>query len=427
MDKNFIEKTGNFIRKNCGADDFTFRIKEKDNLETRFAQNAITQHMTGRNHEIELQVAYGNKTGTASINQLNDESLKYLIDTAQEIAHLNEPDPEYVPSEPAHELKDVDNFSEETENLTVDDIIENLKKCIANAEAKKAKIAGLSERHLTTLYVMTKNGFEGFDTSSKFGHSMTMKKDDVETKVYKFVKNYKNFAIETEIARLNSQFESLHEPKKIGAQKIPVILRPAAVHELFWFLYFLLELRSSDEGVTPYTDQLGKQFFGEKFSLASIMDDPDLSVPRFNPEGVPARTINWVNKGIIENMVVSRYYAKKKEIEATFPYNLFIEGGSSSEEEMMKMVDRGLIINLFWYIRFVDRKKGELTGMTRDGVLYFEDGEVKHSVLNLRFNEVPHEATRRILALGESILQDTNAKTPSMLIDDFTFVDTTSF
>jgi len=72
-------------------------------------------------------------------------------------------------------------------------------------------------------------------------------------------------------------------------------------------------------------------------------------------------------------------------------------------------------------------KRGELTGMTRDGVLYFEKGKIKHAVNNLRWNEIPHEVTRRILAMGKSELVEAYAKIPTMLIDNFNFVDKTSF
>ena len=94
---------------------------------------------------------------------------------------------------------------------------------------------------------------------------------------------------------------------------------------------------------------------------------------------------------------------------------------------MMQKVERGLIINRFWYIRQVDRKRGEITGLTRDGVLYFENGKIKNSVNNLRFNEIPHEATKRILALGKAVATSTYFKVPTMLINDFNFVDSTTF
>jgi predicted Zn-dependent protease len=65
--------------------------------------------------------------------------------------------------------------------------------------------------------------------------------------------------------------------------------------------------------------------------------------------------------------------------------------------------------------------------MTRDGVLYFEDGRVRHAVNNLRFNEIPYEMTRRILALGQEKLANSAMVVPTMLIDGFNFVDKTSF
>jgi len=134
-----------------------------------------------------------------------------------------------------------------------------------------------------------------------------------------------------------------------------------------------------------------------------------------------------VENGVLKNMPVNRYWAKKVNTEPLGIFNVYIPGGEATEEEMMQMVPRGLIINRFWYIRTVDAKAGELTGMTRDGVLYFENGNVKHAVNNLRFNEIPHLATRRILALGPTQLSSAAMSAPTMLIDGFNFVDKTSF
>ncbi len=426
-DRILFENTGDFILKNCEADDFIFRINRTESHETRFAQNAITQHMAGTNYSVNLTVAFGNKTGSASINQLDDESLKYLMDTARQIAMINQPDPEYVPTEPQRKLVEIDNFSEETAGISVEDIVKSIRRCVDNAESKGAKVSGMVEKHLRFHYAATKNGFTGFDRFSDFSHSMTLKKDDVETKVSRGVKNFTDFDLDYLLEQLNFQFDSLQKPEKMDAQKIPVILRPEAVMNLFDFIYVMMNMRDADEGVNPFTGQFGKQFFGDKFTLKSVLDDPSLIAPRFSNSGLPSEPTTWINKGVIENLHTTRYYAKLKNLKATFPFNSYIEGHDSTEQEMMNMVDHGLIINNFWYIRFVDRKRGELTGMTRDGILYFENGKIKHTVNNFRWNEVLHEATRRILALGKSIPHDSNFRIPTMLIDSFNLVDTTSF
>ncbi len=425
--RQIFEKAGKFIKQNCRADDFILRLFHTRSHKTRFAQNAITQHIDGENISAGLNVAFGNKTGTASINQVDENSLKHIIKTAEEIAKLNQPDPEFVLSEKKHELPEVNNFSENTSNLTTEEMVENIRKCVQSAKSKDAFVSGISQKNLRESYFITKNGFEGFDSSSTFSHSMTLKKKAVETKVSSEYKDHHKFIPKNEIERLNSQFDSLGKPEKMNAGKIPVILRPNAVENLFGFLYWMMNMRDADEGVNQFTGQLGRKFFGEKFSLHSTIDDPELISPKFSHEGIPSRNIYWVKEGNLKNLPTTRYYAKKKNIDPSFIFNFVIEGGNSSELEMMKMVGKGLIINNFWYIRFVDKKKGELTGMTRDGVLYFENGKVKHTVNNFRWNEVLHEATRRILALGESILKDAFTRVPTMLIKDFNFVDTTSF
>lgn len=427
IDRILLENAGDVILRNCGADDYIFRIDQRESHKTRFAQNAITQHMAGTTCSVDLTVAFGNKTGSASTNQLDNESLKGLVDTARQIAMVNLPDPEYVPTEPQRDVADTNNFSEETAGVSVEDIVRSIRKCVDNAESRDAKVSGMVEKHLRGGYLATKNGFRGFDRFSDFSHSMTLKKDDVETKVSKGVKNLADFDLDHLLEQLNSQFDSLQKPERMDAQKIPVILRPEAVMNLFDYVYAMMDMRDADEGVSPFTGQLGKRFFGDRFTLKSVLDDSTLIAPKFSNSGLPAEPTTWINRGVIENLPTTRYYARLKNLKATFPFNSYIEGHDSSEEEIMNQAGRGLIINNFWYIRTVDSKRGELTGMTRDGILYFENGKVKHAVNNFRWNEVLHEATRRILALGESIPHSSNSRIPTMLIDSFNLVDTTSF
>jgi len=424
---DIFEKAGKFIKQNCTADDFVLRINRSDSHKTRFAQNAITQHIDGSNFSAGLNVAFGNKTGTASINQIDEDSLKHIIKTAEEIAKLNQPDPEFVPSERKHKLPVVNNFSQNTFAIPVEEMVDNIRKCVKNAKSKDAVLSGITSKNLWESYLITKNGFEGFDKFSSFSHSMTLKRDTVETKVSRAMKDYKLFNLNKEIEQLNSQFDSLGKPQKTAPGKYNVILRPAAVDNLFSFFYWMMNMRDADEGVNPFTGQLGKKFFGDKFTLRSTIDDNSLISPKFGHEGLPNQNINWAKNGILKNLPTSRYYAQLKNLKPVSFSNFVIDGGNTTEQEMMSSVDSGLIINNFWYIRFIDKKKGELTGMTRDGVMYFEDGKIKNSVNNFRWNEVLHDVTCRILSLGPSILKDSYTKVPTMLIRDFNFVDTSSF
>jgi len=419
-----IEK---YIREHTQADDFICFVSENESHETRFAQNGITQHIAGPKLSISLELSFGEKSGSCRVNQADEASLDFLIKTAEDIARLAPADPEHMPSAGPAKLPKVENCAKATMKLKPKTMVDIVQKSINKAIAANALVSGMCEKHLLKSWTFTKNGFAGSNEGSSFGHSMTLKKGEVETKVSYEAKDYAPFDLDQEFARLKSQAKALASMQSFEAQKIAVILRPEALQELIWYMTWMMNRRQSDEGFTAFTGQMGQKFLGEKFSLYSTLKHKSLSAFPFSSEGLPSTETTWVENGVIKNMPANRYWAQKVGCEPLHIFNMYIPGAESSEEEMMKMVPRGLIINRFLYIRAVDMKVGELTGMTRDGVLYFEDGKIKHAVNNLRFNEIPHEMTRRILALGAEKLASPAMIAPTVLVDGFNFVDKTTF
>ena len=63
---------------------------------------------------------------------------------------------------------------------------------------------------------------------------------------------------------------------------------------------------------------------------------------------------------------------------------------------MIKSTDRALLVSRFWYIRMVDPRSATLTGLTRDGIWYVENGKIQYPVRNFRFNQ----SVIRMLAPG---------------------------
>lgn len=422
-----FEKIAQYIKTHCQADDYSLSIWRGDSHETRFAQNRVTQHLAGPKLSVDLSVAYGNRTGSASVNQDDPATLEQLIKSAQDTARLNQPDPEYVPSASSAQIPKVDNCDPATKDLEPAKMVEIVQGMIDRAKAMDATVSGMTEKHFSERMLLTRNGFEGYDAGTEFGHSMTLKKGEVETKVSYEAKSHADFDPQAQFEQLRSQAASLASKQVMEPQKIAVILRPSALMELLWFMGWMMNRRQSDEGFTPFTDQMGKLFFGENFSMYSTLTRPEIKASPFNGDGIVSKELAWIERGVIKAMPTNRFWAQKQGLEPCEFFNFYVPGGDASEEEMMKLVPRGLIINRFWYIRTVDAKAGELTGMTRDGVLYFEDGAVKHAVNNLRFNEIPHLATRRILALGPNGLAASSMSLPSLLIDSFNFVDKTDF
>ena len=425
--KDRMNNIAQFIQSNANADDYEIHVLYNETQNTRFAQNSITQHITGDYIEVFYRCTKDKRLGTASTRQVDEENLLLTIKKAEEIAVNNSPDPDMAQSMGKKDYLNVQNYFTSIEGLDTAKMIEITKKCIDNAEAKEAVVSGIVNKEIGEYLLMTKNGFCGYNKQSKVELSMTLRKSHIETKVSYSNKDFEKLCVDSILAQLNGQFDSLSEIKDMDYETIPVILRPQAVAELFsYFHYGLFDRKMADEGLTPFTAKMNQRIFGDKFNFSSSAEDSSLTISPFSRNNVN-KTTDWVKGGVILNMPTTRYWAQKNNLTPSSIFNVVVEGEGASEKEMMKKVKRGLIINNLWYIRLNDMKTFELTGMTRDGVLYFEDGEIKHAVNNFRFNEQLVEMTHRILATGISIQNGAETKVPALLIDGFTFVDKTTF
>ena len=110
------------------------------------------------------------------------------------------------------------------------------------------------------------------------------------------------------------------------------------------------------------------------------------------------------------------------------PGNIIMAGGTKSTDELVKSTQRGVLVTRTWYIRMVDPQVVLLTGLTRDGVFYIEDGEIKYPIKNFRFNESPVIMLNNVEELGRPIRlggaggeSTTLMMVPPMKLRDFTF------
>jgi predicted Zn-dependent protease len=119
-----------------------------------------------------------------------------------------------------------------------------------------------------------------------------------------------------------------------------------------------------------------------------------------------------------------------------FPWNIAMESGNATKEEMLASTKRGLWVSRLHYVRPVHPQKAIITGMTRDGTFLIEDGEIVGPVKNMRFTQSILEALSDVEMLG----QDTKlgregfmenfiggVRVPAVKIGRFTFTSATEF
>jgi predicted Zn-dependent protease len=214
--------------------------------------------------------------------------------------------------------------------------------------------------------------------------------------------------------------------RAIEPGKYTVILEPEAVVEMLQPLVGSFNARQTDEGRSFLSkpgggSKLGEKFVDEKISIWSDPQDKDVPASPWIGDGRATARTMWIDKGVVANLYYSRYWADKQKKPATpFPTNMIMAGGDASVADMIKDVARGILVTRFWYIRFVDPKTLLLTGLTRDGTFFIENGAIKHAIKNFRFNESPIIMLNNIEALGRPIRVQ-GSMVPPMRVRDFTF------
>jgi predicted Zn-dependent protease len=103
----------------------------------------------------------------------------------------------------------------------------------------------------------------------------------------------------------------------------------------------------------------------------------------------------------------------------------------TSVEQMIASTERGVLVTRLWYIREVDPYEKILTGMTRDGTFYVEDGKIRHGVRNFRFNQSLIQMLSNVEAMGTPVRasgeESFDMVVPAMKVRDFNFTEVTKF
>jgi predicted Zn-dependent protease len=233
------------------------------------------------------------------------------------------------------------------------------------------------------------------------------------------------------------------KPQEMAPGKYTVILEPAAVLDLLGFLVLDFSGLAVHEKRSCLTGRVGERVFGENISLRDDVFHPSQTGAPFDGEGVPRQRVTILEHGVVKNLVYARQTAHIMDTQPTghgfplpnelgeAPLNIVMEGERSSLEDMVRSTPKGLLVTRFWYIREVDPYQKILTGMTRDGTFWIEDGQVRHGVKNLRFNQSVVEMLRQVEMMGQP--QRTAGEesfemvVPAMKIREFNFSSSTKY
>jgi PmbA protein len=394
------------------ADQTEAILLTEDSSLTRFAGSAIHQHVAERNQTVVLRVVLGRRIAVVTTNIFQPSSVKKSLQRAIALAKVQQPNDEFISLPGPKPISEIKTFYKNISHLTPNQKVRAVQSLLRQVKEKGCKASGAFSNGEVELSVVNSLGVEAYQKfSDLFFHLV--------------VENEKSSGYASFVARDPDQLDvdslaqeaigktSKEEPIQIQPGEYQVILEPYAVSELLSFLGYLgFHAQAVQEGRSFFSNRFGEKMVDEGVTIYDDGLDPEgLQVP-FDFEGIPKRKVTFFDRGVAKEVTYDSFTAGREgkastghgliapNTEGPVPINLFMKGGESSLEEMIRSVQRGIYVTRFHYTNVVEPMKAVITGMTRDGTFLIEGGEIKRPIKNLRFTESILKALSQVTAIS---------------------------
>ena len=396
MKENDIEKFREDILKNykkVGIDEFELSISNSKVLSVQSRNVKLENIENSEGSNITLNVFIGKKQATLSANNIQDleinsflEKGKFMADSSPEDPYCGLPEMlDYADSLNELDLEDKKPLDKkELQNLAMEAEEKMLSvKGVTNTEGSaastsKTKITFLSSKNFfktynKTIHTISSIAIAGKDTNMQrdYDFSATVHSEDLKSPSAIGRK-----AGERASSRLNS--------RKIKSSNVDVIFEPRIAKSLLSSLASCISGTSIARGTSFLSKKINKKICNEKITITNM---PQLlrglgSVP-FDSRGIKSQNLNLIENGIFKNYFLGVRSSKQLKMRPngnSSPYNLTLNKGETSPEDLIKSIKKGIFVTEMLGMSFNpvngDYSRGAAGFMIENGEITFPINEV---------------------------------------------------
>ena len=176
--RTICEKLLSYVK----ADDATVSVNSENYGHLRFAANAFTTSARAKTRLL-ASLCGSAARGSASTNEMDDESLKSTVALAEQLARISPVDREYM-TLGKQTYQPVNGYAEATSNISVTSRAKTINDAIAACEKSKVIGAGFHQARGGAGASATKNGNFIYDRSSLVSLGMTARTPDGTSSVF---------------------------------------------------------------------------------------------------------------------------------------------------------------------------------------------------------------------------------------------------
>ncbi|MEB3831038.1 TldD/PmbA family protein [Phormidium sp. CCY1219] len=379
---------------------------------SRFSENQITQNISRNRFKLTITSYFGKRSASASTSEQTPEAIAQTLRRSEELARIAPEDPEWVPLlEPQVYDARIPGFDEATATITPLTRGEKVQQVCRLSRKAGVEGFGTLSAEVSLQAVGNSLGLRACNQGTEADFSFTAKVDGGSSWNRRTAWAIDRIPMPEIAHKVIDRAFASQNPRKVSPDSYPVIFDAAAFADLLPWVIWNMDARAADEGRSfmSRTDDSGKpvgNYVGEQlFSpLVQVQRDPGhpwLQSGTFFNDGLSNRYLKLIENGIPQTLSYSRYWAQQQDKTPTGTlYPIAMTGSDKSLSDLIAATPRGILVSRAWYVRYVNPRTLEVTGMTRDGTFWIEDGAIAYPIENLRFNQRLPEMLHQIDALS---------------------------
>ncbi|MBE9187462.1 TldD/PmbA family protein [Microcoleus sp. LEGE 07076] len=424
------------VVKQSEADEVFVSLSTGEESLSRFSENQISQNISKTVFSLNVTSYFGNKSASAAVTDFDEDAIAQTVKRSQELAQIAPADPEWMPLLPpqTYDLPPAA-FDEATAAASPLARAEMVQQACAIASQAGANASGTLSTEASLYAIASSTGLRACNHSTEANLGFTTRIDNGSSWTERTAWSISQLPIAQLAQEVVDRALASRNPRPITPGVYPVIFDGAAFADLLPWVIWGMDARAADEGRSfmsiadetgkPLGNRAGQQLFSPLVQVQRDPAHPLLRSGNFFGDGLSNNYLEIIKNGIPQGLSYSRYWAaqKGKESKGAY-YPIVMTGSDQSLADLIAQTERGIFVSRAWYVNYVNPKTSEVTGMTRDGTFWIENGKIAYPIKNLRFNQVLPHMLRDVDSLSE-VKRYGGSVVPAVRVKAFNFTSIT--
>lgn len=418
----------------CGAADAAAKISKSRKIEVEFRNRKLDKLLESTENSLALSVYVKDRFSTHTTNDLRKEALGGFVEEAiamtkylSEDPYRSLPDPRYYEGRREKELHIYDPAYE---SVSSEERVNLAKEMEATAMAQSEKVVACTAYYDDSFDESARvhsNGFEGTLQSTSYSIAVEVtvcdekecRPNDYDRRTVRYRANLPDHRQLAKVA-VERAFKKIGQ-KKIDSGRYDMVVENRARPSLISALIAPMRARSIQQKRSCFENKLGTKIGSDKLT---IIDDPfveyGLGSRLYDDEGMAARRLVMIDKGVLKSFYVDCYYGNKLGWEPTTgdSSNLVFEYGTKSLDELVAQMKKGILIT-----GFIGGNSNSTTGDFSYGIIgkYVEDGQIIKPVYEMNISGNVTELWHKLVDIGNDPYDYSARRRPSLYFKDVQF------